>query len=695
MIVPVGQPIPLDEHACSVSLPQWSDVVGYEEGDPDVTMKMVCGYPRFVYHPYIVRLMQAALALDSRNQNSDCIVLPSKAAAYRARDFLIRATLLNHDEPESSCPSLTKLTSRDNALDFLDDEEEEEDQVQFGEGDIRIINLKTSANIYALLFPAETKYAIAAKAYWQHTGEVVSSRRAEAALTELGSFLSSNKPTRVTHALLQIADSTRDTTATCPISQQDYVCKYPSQVDFLEDPKTLLRERLAEITHIPPDRVHLTPSGMAAIYFALRAARRQRLSKDYGGISKDYGGLSIVYGFPYLDTLKQCSRPELCPGGVEFFGNGDQADLASLERMLHKRREYRRRTDPTADAGVCVLITEFPSNPLLNCHDLRALRALANEYNFCLVVDDTIGNFANVDLISTGIADMLCTSLTKLFSGRGDVMAGSLICNPYTEMGDKIGQAMLNKINKDDLYHADAVAMYHNSTDFLERSTQINHTAEKLADWLKEHDNIETVYYPKFTQPDLYQALMHRDPRLSHTPGYGGLMSILLHSHICQRTFYDTLQIYKGPSLGTNFSLACPYTLLAHYFELDFARAYKVSPNLIRISVGLEPLEVLQERFQYALKKSRLHPPLRSFSMDQQRASFSTLASKPRPTNLGFYTKPSNSAPLLGQTLSLRNYNSPPASRRLSVSTLRTNRPGLGAVYWVYNGAATALSRLL
>ena len=27
----------------------------------------------------------------------------------------------------------------------------------------------------------------------------------------------------------------------------------------------------------------------------------------------------------------------------------------------------------------------------------------------------------------------------------------------------------------------------------------------------------------------------------------------------------------QGPGFGTNFTLACPYTLLAHYHELDWA----------------------------------------------------------------------------------------------------------------------------
>ena len=87
-------------------------------------------------------------------------------------------------------------------------------------------------------------------------------------------------------------------------------------------------------------------------------------------------------------------------------------------------------------------------------------------------------------------------------------------------------------------------------------------------------------------------------------------MAIILHPHICQRTFYDRLDLSKGPSLGTDFTLVCPYTLLAHYHELDFAMSYQVQPNLIRIAVGLEDLEVLEERFETVLEESVLHKNL-------------------------------------------------------------------------------------
>ena len=65
---------------------------------------------------------------------------------------------------------------------------------------------------------------------------------------------------------------------------------------------------------------------------------------------------------------------------------------------------------------VSAVLVEFPSNPLLECHNLFALCALADRYGFMLVVDNTISNVANVDLLRTRITNVVCTSLTKLFS---------------------------------------------------------------------------------------------------------------------------------------------------------------------------------------------------------------------------------------------------------------------------------------
>jgi cystathionine gamma-synthase len=63
----------------------------------------------------------------------------------------------------------------------------------------------------------------------------------------------------------------------------------------------------------------------------------------------------------------------------------------------------------------------------------------------------------------------------------------------------------------------------------------------------------------------------------------------------------------KGPSFGTEFTLVCPFMYLAHY-ELvttdegrNFLRSIGIDPDLIRISVGTEPIADIIEVFEEAL----------------------------------------------------------------------------------------------
>ena len=51
--VKLGCPIPLDEHAVSVSMPKWADVVGYEEGDPEIVAIMKIGMYHSVVYFYV------------------------------------------------------------------------------------------------------------------------------------------------------------------------------------------------------------------------------------------------------------------------------------------------------------------------------------------------------------------------------------------------------------------------------------------------------------------------------------------------------------------------------------------------------------------------------------------------------------------------------------------------------------------
>lgn len=474
----LGKPIPDAVHATSVALPLWKHVIGYEEKDPAVLNALACGYPRFVFHPFVLRLFGECLRRFGRSGET-ALAFPSQRVAERCLRFVYAKTgAEGRTEPYGA------------------------------------------QGIFAVLLPEACFDA--AKRFWQHFGEIVSSRQAQAVLEDR-----SAAPT---------------------------------------DAKTTLRERLARFSGMDAGDVYLYPSGIAAL------AEAHRMLQACAPTLK-----TVQVGFPYVDVLK--IQTETAPG-VHFFPSADAERIGEVEAVLMRER-------------VSGVICEFAGNPLLTSVDAVRLANTLRVQGVPFIIDETLGTYVNVDLRSC--ADAIVTSLTKYVAGAGDVMAGALILNGASPFHYSFA-AFLRERHEDLLWEEDAAVLEGYSRDFPERVQAINRGGEVLADFLASHPKVERLYYPKYTTPRHYEQV--------HRPGggFGGLMSIVLkNAETAAPRFYDCLRVNKGPSLGTNFTLACPYTLLAHYGELELVEALGVSRNLIRVSVGLEPPDDLLRRFEEAL----------------------------------------------------------------------------------------------
>ena len=282
---------------------------------------------------------------------------------------------------------------------------------------------------------------------------------------------------------------------------------------------------------------------------------------------------TVQLDFPYVDVLRVQQE---FGSGVEFF---PVADAAAVEKAAG-----------LAEAGtIAAVFAEVPSNPLLSCVPVDALSDRLKAAGIPLVLDDTVATVVNLDALA--VADLVTTSLTKAFSGVGDVIAGALTLNPRSPHYPFFQAAMARE--PDLLWAEDAVVLEKNSRDFPERVHRMNRNAEALTDFLKQHPAVERVWYPE--SPDVFGRMARPGG------GRGCLFSFLLKNEENAARFYDQVHLSKGPSLGTNFSLCCPYTLLAHYQELDWAAACGVPRHLLRVSAGLEPPEELIRRFGAAL----------------------------------------------------------------------------------------------
>ncbi|MCX7824098.1 MAG: PLP-dependent transferase [Verrucomicrobiae bacterium] len=469
----LGRPLPDSIHAVSVALPRWQDVIGYEEKKPEVMSRLKCGYPRFVIHPLVA---EVAWQLGG---GQPCLPLPSPRAAQWCLDFVRR-------------------NAGENAA---------------------VVEKRGFHGV----IPGETGQ-LALRAFWQHTGLIVSSRQAEAWLAE----------------------------------------RVPSSED--EDARRSLRRQLAGLYDCAEDDVFLAPTGMAAQFAALQAVMR-----------RSPGRPTAQLGFPYVDTLKL--QQKLGAGAVLLH------DLRSIASDL--RRFIQRQ--PLA-ACFC----EIPGNPLLGSADLRVIGPLLREHRVPLVADDVVATPINVDL--SGYADLIATSLTKYVVGTCDAMGGALICNPRSPLHAEL-RPIVAAQHEELLWGEDARVLDAQARSIQERMKRHNANGLLIAERLRRHPAVEKVWYPKWEFAEAYEAV--RRPG----GGWGSVVTFLpKNAETASPRIYDELAVCKGPSLGAIFTLACPFTLLAHYTELDWAETCGVSRYLIRVSVGLEDPEDLWRRFDSALK---------------------------------------------------------------------------------------------
>ncbi|CAG8560702.1 4160_t:CDS:2 [Ambispora gerdemannii] len=623
-------------HAVSVTLPTWQDNVDYEEGRERVLSKMVNGYPRFFIHNLIKKLMSHCEQKFAKSMES-CLLFPSRKAAQRCRDFLRKYYTPLDALSLSASTSISKASSTIARLAEITVLAPTAEHVES--------SLPNAVTLYVVIFPKDA-FPVA-KLYWQHTGDGISSRQAEYVLRLLQAKQAeeqtqeklmnrkisprkrySNSRSPVTMASLtntnndinninnnitnNIDNSITDNNNNINSSNIDInynkkeltellfeVDSYVEErygrnlsVEFAEKAKIILKRRIAgvlgvesneedlqsvasksiegiserEVTELTEDDVYLFPSGMSSIFIAHQIILAAFPPKK-----------SVCFGFVYADTLKVLEK---FGPGCHFFGHGSSTDIDALENLL------------ASGERILCLLCEFPSNPLLKSPDLKRLRALADKYDFLIIVDETIGNFVNVSVLAW--ADLIVSSLTKIFSGDSNVMGGGLMLNPQRRHYLKLKETL--KVEYEDLFWAeDAIFLERNSRTFRERILKINENAEILCDLLNNNSKVKKVYYPKFVSSEIYVQYMRRNG------GYGGLFSITFHSELASAQFFDALPIAKGPSLGTNFTLACPYTILAHYTELDWAAGFGVEKGLVRVSVGLEDKEILLAAFQTSL----------------------------------------------------------------------------------------------
>ena len=272
-----------------------------------------------------------------------------------------------------------------------------------------------------------------------------------------------------------------------------------------------------------------------------------------------------------------------------------------LERVFKPWGLVARYTDDASPAGFAKIITpatkmvwiETPTNPLVQVIDIAAIADLAHKAGAPLAVDNTFASPYLQLPLKLG-ADLVVHSTTKYLGGHSDVVGGAVI-------------------GRKDLLQP--IAFYQNAAGGVPgpfdcwlvlrglktlalRMERHCANARQLATWLVKQPQVRRVYYPGLPN-DPGHDLAKRQMR-----DFGGMMSVSIHGgkETALRLLTRTKLFSLAESLGGVESLiGHPATMTHASIPAEIRQARGIDDGLVRLSVGIEDVQDLQEDLRQAL----------------------------------------------------------------------------------------------
>lgn len=392
-------------------------------------------------------------------------------------------------------------------------------------------------------FPPAPERNGRAKAFLQHCGGFVSSRHAEDLLAAAG----------LVPVSLAAANAPRD-------------------------PLNVVKRCLAPaFDGASGEDLFVAANGMNAIHSAFAASNAIQAPRGRT--------VWVQLGWLYLDTIAILQKLTANPA-VDCVVVPSVHDLAGLRAALDARR-----------GRVAGIITEVPTNPLVQSCDLTALGELARAHGAHLLVDTSIASPWNVRVLPE--ADLALASLTKYAAIEGDLLAGAVAVNPTGNDAAALRAELEARVAP--LYKGDLARLAEELSGIETSLAQINRSTMRVAEFLGSRRDVRRVHWALAgDSASTYRRLARAGDAV------GGMISFELEPGAFGRV-YDRARLAKGPSFGMRQTLLCPFLYLAHYelVSTKEGRAllanHGINPELLRLSVGLEPPEMIIEALREAL----------------------------------------------------------------------------------------------
>jgi methionine-gamma-lyase len=254
-----------------------------------------------------------------------------------------------------------------------------------------------------------------------------------------------------------------------------------------------------------------------------------------------------------------------------------------------------------AKGRLALIYLESPANPTNQLVDVEAVRA-ARDAAFPenerppIAIDNTFLGPLWAKPLAQG-ADLSVYSLTKYAGGHSDLVAGGLVGKQ--KMIDQV-RTMRNTLGT--ICDPNTAWMLLRSLETLElRMSKAGENAARVCEFLRDHPKVEKVGYLGFLEEGSRQADIYR----RHCTGAGSTFSLYLKGGEKEAfAFLDALQIaHLAVSLGGTETLASAPAAMTHLSVPDDRKQQlAITPNLVRISIGVEDPDDLIADFANALE---------------------------------------------------------------------------------------------
>jgi O-acetylhomoserine (thiol)-lyase len=371
--------------------------------------------------------------------------------------------------------------------------------------------------------------------------------------------------------------------------------------------------RIMNPTHaVLEERIAALEGGIAALALSSGSAAVNYSILTIAEAGANVVSVPLLYGGTY--TLFQHMLPKL---GIEVrFAEDDHPD--NLEKLIDDR--------------TAAVFCESIGNPAGNIADLEAISEMAHRHGVPVIVDNTVSTPVLTKPIQYGV-DIVVHSLTKYMGGHGTSLGGVIVDSgqfPWADHADRF--PMLN--TPEPSYHGVVYTEALGPAAYIgrARTVPLRNTGSALspfnaflilqgietlslrmerhcentievARWLEEHPMVSWVQYaglPSSPYYDLAQKYTGGRPSGLLTFGVKG-------GYEAGVRFYDALTLFKRlVNIGDAKSLAAhPASTTHRQLGAEELEAAGVTPDMIRLCVGIEHIDDLKEDLQQALEASQ------------------------------------------------------------------------------------------